>query len=76
MTRFTGRDYSRTGRIDNMVVKDLNAAQDLDRLTHTAMPLTAICAEVHPMLTAAGLGGKDQAALMEFFNGSRKDQPS
>jgi 3-hydroxyisobutyrate dehydrogenase-like beta-hydroxyacid dehydrogenase len=29
MTRFTGCDYSRTGRIDNMVVKDLNAAQDL-----------------------------------------------
>ncbi|NUB45601.1 NAD(P)-dependent oxidoreductase [Fertoebacter nigrum] len=68
MPRFAARDYRRTGRIDNMV-KDLNAAQDLARLTHTAMPLTAICAEVHRMLTAAGLGGEDQAALMEFFKG-------
>lgn len=68
MPRFATRDYRRTGRIDNMV-KDLNAAQDLARLTHTAMPLTAICAEVHRMLTAAGLGGEDQAALMEFFKG-------
>ena len=72
MPRFASRDYRRTGRIDNMV-KDLNAAQDLARLTHTAMPLTAMCAEVHRMLTAAGLGGEDQAALMEFFKGPRKE---
>ncbi len=72
MPRFASRDYRRTGRIDNMV-KDLNAAQDLARVTHTAMPLTAICAEVHRMLTAAGLGGEDQAALMEFFKGPRKE---
>jgi 2-hydroxy-3-oxopropionate reductase len=68
MPRFATKDYRRTGRIDNMV-KDLNAAQDLARRTNTAMPLTAICAEVHRMLTAAGLGGEDQAALMEFFAG-------
>ena len=61
-----------TGRIDNMV-KDLNAAQDLAHLTHTSMPLTAICAEVHRMLTAAGLGGEDQAALMEYFKGPNKE---
>ncbi len=68
MPRFASRDYRRTGRIDNMV-KDLNGAQDLARLTHTSMPLTALCAEVHRMLTAAGLGGEDQAALMEYFKG-------
>ena len=72
MPRFAARDYRRTGRIDNMV-KDLNGAADLARLTHTAMPLTALCAEVHRMLTAAGLGGEDQAALMEFFKGPRKE---
>ncbi|MBX3530698.1 MAG: NAD(P)-dependent oxidoreductase [Rhizobiaceae bacterium] len=66
MPRYVARDYRRTGRIDNMV-KDLNAAQDLARRTNTAMPLTAVCAEVHRLLTAAGLGGEDQAALMEFF---------
>ncbi|WP_404401388.1 NAD(P)-dependent oxidoreductase [Pelagibacterium halotolerans] len=68
MPRFAAKDYRRTGRIDNMV-KDLNGAQDLARRTNTAMPLTAVCAEVHRMLTAAGLGGEDQAALMEFFKG-------
>jgi 2-hydroxy-3-oxopropionate reductase len=72
MPRMAARDYRRTGRIDNMV-KDLNGAADLARLTGTAMPLTALCAEVHRMLTAAGLGGEDQAALMEFFRGPRKD---
>jgi 2-hydroxy-3-oxopropionate reductase len=73
MPRFAARDYRRTGRIDNMV-KDLNGAQDLARLTHTPMPLTALCAEIHRMLTAAGLGGEDQAALMEFFKGPNKDR--
>lgn len=68
MPRFVAKDYRRTGRIDNMV-KDLNGAQDLARLTNTPMPMTATCAEVHRLLTAAGLGGEDQAALMEFFNG-------
>ena len=68
MPRYVAKDYRRTGRIDNMV-KDLNGAQDLARRTNTAMPMTAICAEVHRLLTAAGLGGEDQAALMEFFNG-------
>ena len=72
MPRFASRDYRRTGRIDNMV-KDLNGAADLARLTHTAMPLTALCAEIHRMLTSAGLGGEDQAALMEFFKGPQKE---
>lgn len=68
MPRFATRDYRRTGRIDNMV-KDLNGVQDLARRTHTSMPLTALTAEIHRMMTAAGLGGEDQAALMEFFRG-------
>ncbi len=72
MPRFATRDYRRTGRIDNMV-KDLNGAQDLARLTNTAMPLTAACAEIHRMLTASGLGGEDQAAVMEFFKGPNKE---
>jgi 2-hydroxy-3-oxopropionate reductase len=74
MPRMAERDYRRTGRIDNMV-KDLNGAADLARLTHTPMPLTALCAEIHRMLTSAGLGAEDQAALMEFFKTPRKDQP-
>jgi len=72
MPRFVAKDYRRTGRIDNMV-KDLSGAQDLARRTNTAMPLTAACAEIHRMLTAAGLGGEDQAVLMEFFRGPSKE---
>lgn len=72
MPRFATKDYRRTGRIDNMV-KDLNGAQDLARRTNTSMPLTALCAEVHRMLTAAGLGGEDQAALMEYFQGPNQE---
>lgn len=74
MPRYVAKDYRRTGRIDNMV-KDLNGAQDLARRTNTAMPLTTLCAEVHRMLTAAGLGGEDQAALMEFFSGAKRTFP-
>ena len=72
MPRFAARDYRRTGRIDNMV-KDLNGAADLARLTHTPMPLTALAAEIHRLMTVAGWGGEDQAALMEFFKGPRKE---
>lgn len=75
MPRYVARDYRRTGRIDNMV-KDLNAAQDLARRTNTPMPLTAVCAEIHRLLTAAGLGGEDQAALMEFFKATRGPLPT
>jgi 2-hydroxy-3-oxopropionate reductase len=72
MPRFAARDYRRTGRIDNMV-KDLDGAADLARLTHTPMPLTSLCAEIHRLLTSACLGGEDQAALMEFFRRPQKD---
>lgn len=72
MPRFAARDYRRTGRIDNMV-KDLNGAADLARLTHTPMPLTALTAEIHRLMTVAGWGGEDQAALMEFFKGPQKE---
>ena len=72
LPRFANKDYRRTGRIDNMV-KDLNAVNDLARQTGTSMPMTALCAEIHRMLTAAGLGGEDQAAVMEFFNGAKEE---
>ena len=72
MPRFATKDYRRTGRIDNMV-KDLNMVNDLARQTGTSMPMTALCTEIHRMLTAAGLGGEDQAAVMEFFNGAKEE---
>lgn len=69
MPRFAARDYRRTGRIDNMV-KDLDGALDVARRDQVSMPMTALCAEIHRMLTAAGLGGEDQAAVMEYFSGA------
>jgi 2-hydroxy-3-oxopropionate reductase len=75
LPRFATKDYRRTGRIDNMV-KDLNAVNDLARQTGTSMPMTALCAEIHRMLTAAGLGGEDQAAVMEFFKGAKEEPVS
>ncbi len=72
LPRFATKDYRRTGRIDNMV-KDLNAVNDLARQTGTSMPMTALCGEIHRMLTSAGLGGEDQAAVMEFFNGAKQE---
>lgn len=75
LPRFATRDYRRTGRIDNMV-KDLNAVNDLARQTGTAMPMTALCGEIHRMLTSAGWGGEDQAAVMEFFTGAKTEVPA
>ncbi|MEL6641531.1 MAG: NAD(P)-dependent oxidoreductase [Pseudomonadota bacterium] len=72
LPRFATKDYRRTGRIDNMV-KDLNAVNDLARKTGTSMPMTALCGEIHRMLTAAGLGSEDQAAVMEFFQGAKEE---
>ena len=73
MPRYAARDYRRTGRIDNMV-KDLDGALAQARAGGTSLPLTALCAEVHRILTAAGLGGEDQATLMEFFKGPDKEK--
>jgi 2-hydroxy-3-oxopropionate reductase len=72
MAKMAAHDYSPTGRLDNMV-KDLNAAQDLARSTGTAMPMTALVAEIHRLLVGAGLGAADSAALMEVF--MRKNRP-
>lgn len=71
MGKMAAKDYTPAGRIDNMV-KDLNGVQDLARSTNTAMPLTAVCAEIHRLLTAAGLGPADNAALMKFYEGPSK----
>ncbi len=75
MGKMAVKDYTPTGRIDNMV-KDLNAVQDLARDTQTAMPLTAVCAEIHRLLTSAGLGGADNAALMKYFEGPKQGEPA
>ena len=68
MPRYVSRDYRKTGRLDNFI-KDLNGAQDLSRQSNTALPLTAVTAEIHRLMTAAGFGGEDEAVLIEYFRG-------
>lgn len=65
------RDYSPTGRLDNML-KDLDGVQALARATHTAMPVTAMVAEIHRAFVSAGQGGDDTVALMRQFEGPRR----
>ena len=64
------RDFAPTGRLDNML-KDLDGVQALARATLTALPATAIVAEIHRALVAAGLGAMDNAELMRQFDGPR-----
>jgi 2-hydroxy-3-oxopropionate reductase len=64
------RDYSPTGRLDNML-KDLDSVQALARATKTKMPVTAVIAEIHRAFIAAGRGGEDNAVLMRQFDGPR-----
>lgn len=70
MGKMARNDFSPTGRIDNMV-KDLAAVQALAMQTGTAMPLTALCMEMHRLMVAAGLGAADNAALVRFYDGPR-----
>ncbi len=68
MPRYASKDYSRQGRLANMI-KDLKFAQDLSLSTNTSMPITAACMEIYKMLTAAGFGEEDLPVLMEYFKG-------
>ncbi len=61
------RDYSPTGRLDNML-KDLESVLALARATKTAMPITAAIAEIHRAFVVAGRGGEDNAVLMRQFD--------
>lgn len=70
MAKMARKDFTPTGSINNMV-KDLNGVQDLARITGTSMPLTAVCAEMHRVLVAAGLGSADNTVLMKYFEGPK-----
>lgn len=65
------RDYSPTGRIDNMM-KDLEAVQAFSGGERLPLPLTGLITELHRSLLAAGLGPADTAAIMLQFSGFRE----
>lgn len=68
MGKFAARDYSPTGRIDNML-KDLDALQAFAMKTKTPLPMTGQVVEIHRLLCAAGLGDKDSAEMMRLLDG-------
>jgi len=68
MTKFAARDFSPTGRIDNML-KDLDSLQAFALKTKTPLPMTGAVVEIHRLLCAAGLGSKDSAEMMQLLDG-------
>jgi 2-hydroxy-3-oxopropionate reductase len=59
------RDYSPTGRIDNML-KDLDSAQQFARRAEVATPMLDENVTLHRWLVDHGHGPSDTAAMMEF----------
>jgi len=68
MGKFARRDFSPTGRIDNML-KDLDSLQAFALKTKTPLPMTGQVVEIHRLLCAAGLGPKDSAEMMRLLDG-------
>ena len=68
MGKFAARDYTPTGRIDNMM-KDLDSLQSFALSTRTPLPMTGQLVEIHRLLVAAGLGPKDSAEMMRLLDG-------
>ncbi|RZS69826.1 2-hydroxy-3-oxopropionate reductase [Phyllobacterium myrsinacearum] len=68
MVKFAARDYTPTGRIDNML-KDLDSLQAFALKTKTPLPMTGQVVEIHRLLCAAGLGARDTAEMMRLLDG-------
>lgn len=69
MGKFAARDYTPTGRIDNML-KDLDSLQAFAQKTRTPLPMTGQVVEIHRLLCAMGLGPKDSAEIMRLLDGA------
>jgi 2-hydroxy-3-oxopropionate reductase len=67
MAKMARRDYSPTGRIDNML-KDLETVQASAFASRTALPLTSLVTELHRMAVAGGLGPADSAEYIKLFD--------
>ncbi len=67
MEKMAQRDYSPTGRIDNML-KDLETVQASSMANRTPMPLTGLITDLHRMAVAGGLGPADSAEYMRVFD--------
>jgi 2-hydroxy-3-oxopropionate reductase len=68
MGKFAARDFSPTGRLDNML-KDLDSIQAFALKTRTPLPLTSAVTEIHRVLIAMGLGAADSAEAIRLLDG-------
>ena len=68
MAKFAARDFTPTGRLDNML-KDLDSVQAFALKTRTPLPLTSAVTEIHRLLIAMGLGAADSAEAMRLLDG-------
>jgi len=73
MGKMARRDFSPTGRIDNML-KDLETAQASALALRVPLPLTSLVADLHRMLVAGGLGAADSAEYMRLFDLGEADR--
>jgi 2-hydroxy-3-oxopropionate reductase len=69
MTKFAARDFALTGSLGNML-KDLESIQTFALKTRTPLPLTSAITDIHRILIAMGLGGRDSAEVMRLLDGS------
>ncbi len=67
MGKMARRDFSPTGRIDNML-KDLETVQAAALARRIPMPVTSLIADLHRMLVAGGLGAADSAEYVRLFD--------
>ncbi len=68
MVKFAARDYTPTGRLDNML-KDLDSIQAFALKTKTPLTLTGAVTEIHRILIAMALGARDNAEVMRLLDG-------
>jgi 2-hydroxy-3-oxopropionate reductase len=67
MTKMARRDFSPTGRIDNML-KDLEMVQSAALAKRIPMPIVSLVTDLHRMLVAGGLGAADSAEYVRLFD--------
>jgi 2-hydroxy-3-oxopropionate reductase len=67
MAKMAQRDFTPTGRIDNML-KDLETVQRAAFDSRIPLPLTSLVTDLHRMLVAGGLGAADSAEYMRLFD--------
>jgi len=74
MPRMAARDFTPTGRIDIML-KDLDTVAELAREAESPVPLAMLAAEIHRLLVARGLGGRDNTETLAFFDPALSSRP-